>query len=78
MPVSRKRGGAKTHRKKLKARNQRIMSEVKKQNAFLKEAMMEQIEKLRAESGETENQIIIPEELNNTETNGLIQSTENV
>jgi hypothetical protein len=54
------------------------MSEVKKQQAFLRAAMEEQLEKLRSNSGNTETAEIIEAEVVNNESNESIQSTENI
>lgn len=59
MPTSKKRGGAKAHRKKLEARNQKIKRDQDIMQRFFNEAMKSQIEELKkkaeAESGSTEN-----------------------
>jgi hypothetical protein len=52
MAKSKKRGGATTHRKRVTARNQQINSEIKQQQAFFKEAMMEQLQKLKEQKAE--------------------------
>lgn len=78
MAKSRKRGGDTAHRKRVKSRNQRIMSEFRKQNALLRAAMEEQLEKLRSESGNTETSEVIEAEVINNETNEPIQSPENI
>jgi len=52
MAKSKKRGGATAHRKRVTARNQQINSEIKRQQAFFKEAMMEQLQKLKEQQTE--------------------------
>jgi len=52
MAKSKKRGGATAHRKRVTTRNQQINSEIKQQQAFFKEAMMEQLQKLKEQKAE--------------------------
>jgi hypothetical protein len=76
MAKSKKRGGATAHRKRITVRNQKIKGEMKKQSNLLKEAMMEQLEKLRSESGDTQNAEIVTGEEIKLNTDGFIQSPE--
>jgi hypothetical protein len=60
MAKSKVRGGAKAHRKKVEARNQRIAGEKNMMQKLFEESMRKQIEELKkkeeeAESGNTEN-----------------------
>lgn len=59
MGTSKKRGGAKAHRKKVQERNMKIKAEQSAMQKLLNESMKRQIEELRkkyeAESGKTEN-----------------------
>jgi len=60
MAKSKVRGGAKTHRKKVEARNQRIAGEKNMMQKLFEESMRKQIEELKrkeeeAQSGNTEN-----------------------
>ena len=60
MGTSKKRGGAKAHRKRVAARNQMVKAEQSAMQKLMNESMKLQIEELRkkyeAESGNTENQ----------------------
>lgn len=72
MPKSKLRGGAKAHRKRVKARNERIKAETKKQQKMFQDAFMEQIEKMRMDmSGDTETSQTV-----NLNTDGFVQSAE--
>ncbi len=59
MGTSKKRGGAKAHRKRVAARNQEITAQRSAMQKLMNESMKLQIEELRkkyeAESGKTEN-----------------------
>jgi len=60
MAKSKVRGGAKAHRKKVEARNQRIAGERNMMQKLFEESMRKQIEELKrkeeeAQSGNTEN-----------------------
>lgn len=59
MPQSKKRGGAKTHRKKIDKRNQGIKAQQSAMQKLFNEAMKMQIEEMKKKSeelsGETEN-----------------------
>jgi hypothetical protein len=60
MAKSKVRGGAKAHRKKVEARNQRISGERNMMQKLFEESMRKQIEELKkreeeAQSGNTEN-----------------------
>lgn len=60
MPQSKKRGGAKAHRKRLNNRNQKIEGQKNAMQKLFEESMRHQIEELKkkaaeAESGQTEN-----------------------
>jgi hypothetical protein len=60
MPTSKKRGGAKTHRKKVEARNNKLNAAKSAMEKLFNEAMKTQIEELKKKSestsGDTENQ----------------------
>jgi len=69
MPKSKKRGGEKAHRKRVKLNTVNAKKQVEKAQKMFQDAMMEQIEAMRqASSGDTENK-----ETKN-ETNGFVQS----
>ena len=69
MPKSKKRGGEKAHRKRVKLNTVNAKKQVEKAQKMFKDAMMEQIEAMRqASSGDTENK-----ETEN-ETTGFVQS----
>ena len=73
MPKSKKRGGEKAHRKRVKLNTVNAKKQVEKAQKMFQETMMEQIEAMRqASSGETENK----ETAN--ETTGFVQSAENL
>jgi hypothetical protein len=60
MPQSKKRGGAKAHRKRLNDRNRLIQGQKNAMQKLFEESMKQQIEELKkkaaeAESGQTEN-----------------------
>lgn len=59
MGTSKKRGGAKAHRKRVQARNQQVNAERSAMQKLMDEAMRKQIEELKkkqeAESGATNN-----------------------
>lgn len=59
MGTSKKRGGAKEHRKRVSSRNQKISAERSAMQKLLNESMKKQIEELKkkyeAESGATQN-----------------------
>lgn len=59
MGVSKKRGGAKAHRKRVAVRNQQINAQRSAMQTLMNESMKMQIEELKkkyeAESGKTEN-----------------------
>lgn len=57
MPQSKKRGGAKAHRKKVENRNNLVKAQQSAMQKLFNEAMKMQIEELKknAESGTTEN-----------------------
>jgi hypothetical protein len=60
MPASRKRGGAKAHRKRIQKTNDNRKAQQSAAQKLFNEAMMAQIEELKkkyeSESGKTENQ----------------------
>jgi hypothetical protein len=62
MGTSKKRGGAKAHRKRVAARNQEISAQRSAMQKLMNESMKKQIEEMRkkydAESGNTENQVM--------------------
>jgi len=69
MPKSKKRGGEKVHRKRVKRNTVNSKKEMEKAKKMFQSAMMEQIEAMRLkESGDTENKEIT------NETTGFIQS----
>jgi hypothetical protein len=69
MPKSKKRGGEKAHRKRVKLNTVNAKKQVEKAQKMFQDAMMEQIETMRqASSGDTENK-----ETKN-ETTGFVQS----
>jgi len=73
MPKSKKRGGEKAHRKKVKLNTVNAKKQVAKAQKMFQDAMMEQIEAMKqASSGETENK-----ETTNEPT-GFVQSAENL
>jgi hypothetical protein len=73
MPKSKKRGGEKAHRKRVKLNTVNAKKQVEKAQKMFQDAMMEQIEAMKqAASGETENK----ETAN--ETTGFVQSAENL
>ena len=73
MPKSKKRGGEKAHRRRVKLNTANAKKQVEKAQKMFQDAMMEQIEAMKqASSGETENQ-----EATN-ETTGFVQSAENL
>jgi hypothetical protein len=78
MPKSKVRGGAKAHRRKVKTRNNRIRGEMKRQSKMFQDAMMEQIEALRNMTGETENSEVTTDEQVKLNTDGFVQSAENL
>lgn len=69
MPKSKKRGGEKAHRKRVKRNTINAKKQIEKAQKEFQSAMMEQIEAMRQKiSGETENK-----ETSN-ETTGFVQS----
>jgi len=73
MPKSKKRGGEKAHRRRVKLNTASAKKQVAKAQKMFQDAMMEQIEAMKqASSGETENQ-----ETTNEPT-GFVQSAENL
>jgi hypothetical protein len=73
MPKSKKRGGEKAHRKRVKLNTVNAKKQVAKAQKMFQDAMMEQIEAMKqASSGETENK-----ETTNEPT-GFVQSAENL
>jgi hypothetical protein len=73
MPKSKKRGGEKAHRKRVKLNTVNAKKQVAKAQKMFQDAMMEQSEAMKqASSGETENQ-----ETTNEPT-GFVQSAENL
>ena len=59
MPKSRKRGGEKAHRKRVKARNNNIQNQKIQMQKMWEEEMAKKLEEMnKAASGETENQEI--------------------
>jgi hypothetical protein len=73
MPKSKKRGGEKAHRRRVKLNTVNAKKQVEKAQKMFQDAMMEQIEAMKqAASGETENK----ETAN--ETTGFVQSAENL
>ena len=72
MGKSKVRGGAKAHRKRVKARNERLKGIAKKQQKMFQDAFMEQIEKMRTDmSGDTNTSQTV-----NLNTDGFVQSAE--
>lgn len=72
MPKSKLRGGAKAHRKRVKARNERNAIETKKRQKLMQEMFMKQLEKMKLEmSGETNTAETV-----NLNTDGFVQSAE--
>lgn len=72
MPKSKLRGGAKAHRKRVKARNERNAIEIKKKQKLMQEMFMKQLEKMKLEmSGETNTAETV-----NLNTDGFVQSSE--
>ena len=72
MPKSKLRGGAKAHRKRVKARNERNAIEIKKKQKLMQEMFMKQLEKMKLEmSGETNTAETV-----NLNTDGFVQSAE--
>lgn len=59
MGTSKKRGGAKAHKKRVDARNQQVKNQQNAMQKFMNESMKRQIEEMRkkyeSESGEQEN-----------------------
>lgn len=59
MPSSKKRGGAKSHRSRVKQRNSKIKAETSAMQKLFNESIKMQIEEMKrkqeAESGETKN-----------------------
>lgn len=78
MAQSKKRGGATAHRKRVMARNKSIKGEMKREQKMFQDAMMEQIEAIRKMSGETENDDLVTSESVKLNTDGFIQSAENI
>jgi hypothetical protein len=76
MAKSRKRDGAKAHRKRVAARNQTIKSQMKKQMQMFDEALKEQLEKMKSMSAETSD--VDTSEIVNLNTDGFIQSQETI
>lgn len=73
MPKSKKRGGEKAHRKRVKLNTVNAKKQVEKAQKMFQDAMMEQIEAMReSSSANTENQEITNEPI------GLVQSAENL
>lgn len=73
MPKSKKRGGEKAHRKRVKLNTVNAKKQVEKAQKMFQDAMMEQIEAMReASSANTENQETTNELI------GLVQSAENL
>lgn len=73
MPKSKKRGGEKAHRKRVKLNTVNAKKQVEKAQKMFQDAMMEQIEAMReASSANTENQETTNEPI------GLVQSAENL
>ena len=73
MPKSKKRGGEKAHRKRVKANTANAKKRIEKAQKMFQDAMMEQIESMRQKaSGETENQ------QTTDEPTGFVQPTENI
>jgi hypothetical protein len=59
MPKSRKRGGEKTHRKRVKLRNQNIQNQKNHMQKLWEEEMKKKLEEMnKSMSGDTENQEI--------------------
>jgi hypothetical protein len=74
MPKSKKRGGEKSHRKKISLRNTTVKSEIKKQQKMFQDAMLEQLEAYKEKmSGETKSETTESIKLN---TDGFVQSSE--
>lgn len=72
MPKSKLRGGAKAHRKRVKARNERNAIEIKKKQKLMQEMFMKQLEKMKLQmSGETNTAETV-----NLNTDGFVQSSE--
>jgi hypothetical protein len=59
MPKSRKRGGEKAHRKRVKARNQNVQNQKIRMQKLWEEEMAKRLEEMnKSMSGDTENQEI--------------------
>jgi hypothetical protein len=72
MPKSKLRGGVKAHRKRIKARNERIAIEVKKRKKLMQEMFMKQLEEMKLQmSGDTNTAETV-----NLNTDGFVQSAE--
>ena len=54
MPKSRKRGGDKAHRARVKLRNTKLQTEQTRFNQLLRENMMKQMEEMKQNQSETE------------------------
>ena len=73
MPKSKKRGGEKAHRKRVRQNTANAKKQIAKAQKMFQDAMMEQIEAMRQKaSGDTENQ------QTTNEPTGFIQSAENL
>ena len=72
MPKSKLRGGAKAHRKRVKARNERISIETKQRQKLMQEMFMKQLEDMKLQmSGDTNTAETV-----NLNTDGFVQSAE--
>lgn len=73
MPKSKKRGGEKAHRRRVKLNTANAKKRIEKAQKMFQDAMMEQIEAMKqASSANTENQETTNEPI------GLVQSAENL
>jgi hypothetical protein len=73
MPKSKKRGGEKAHRRRVKLNTANAKKRIEKTQKMFQDAMMEQIEAMKqASSANTENQETTNEPI------GLVQSAENL
>jgi t-SNARE complex subunit (syntaxin) len=59
MGKSKKRGGAKAHRKRVQARNQNIKSAQRQMEKMWQDQMMKQMESLRELSGKTQEDMVV-------------------
>lgn len=58
MPKSRKRGGEKTHRKRVQERNNKIQNQRNRMQKLWEEEMMKRMQEINTQSGSTKNEEI--------------------